>query len=70
MPDANSQRRERQQFKRHDRIGEGLGAEEDVRSRKMRVVAGAAAGELIFAECRDGELFDQTRRRDPQARRS
>ena len=63
VADADAERLHRQQFKPDDRIGERLLAEEHVRSRKLRVVAGAAAGaaagELIFAGGEHRQLLDQ-----------
>jgi len=59
VTDADAERLHREQFKSDDRIGERLRAEEHVRPRKLRVVAGAAAGELVFAGGEHSQLVDQ-----------
>ena len=59
MTDANAHRLRRQHFEGHHRVGIRLGPEEYMGPRKLRIVAGAAAGELVFTGGQHRQLIDQ-----------
>ena len=59
VPDADADRLLRQNLERHRRVAEGLRAVKDLRAAKLRVVACAAAEELILARGRERQLVDE-----------